>query len=239
VLYADAHVVAVDKPPGMPSVAGASPRRSLSELLIARYPEMVSVAEPRSGGLVHRLDTATSGVLLAARDPTTHRQLRAEFTARRVEKEYLAVVVGRMPVGGTVDRPLGRRRGRARMVAASSGARSWPARTDFAPLRHAGELTLVRLWMRTGVTHQLRVHLAGLGHPILGDTRYGPRDAQPAAHRACGWHFLHAATIRLRIASLPAAIEAPFPDHWTALFDELGWPREIPPTRLPLARDRR
>lgn len=106
------------------------------------------------------------------------------------------------------------------ILARAKAPGSWPAVTSVTPLRTASALTLVRLRMRTGVTHQLRVHLAALGHPVLGDARYGGADA---ARGEPGWHYLHAAVLRADVAGLPPRLATPFPRHWRALCERLGW----------------
>jgi 23S rRNA pseudouridine1911/1915/1917 synthase len=237
-VYADERLVAADKPPGLPCTAGRTAGPTLAGMLLARCPEMARIDPVRAAGLVHRLDTGTSGLILAARDPDTYRRLRGELRRKAVAKEYLAVVRGDVAVPGTVARPLRRRpRRRSRMEPARPGdPAAWLAETVFTPLRRGGGLTLVRLAMRTGVTHQLRVHMALLGHPILGDARYDrARRARPPVSpaepgaRAPAWHYLHAAALRFDAGDLPRALGAPFPAHWRPLFARLGWPAGDPP----------
>ncbi len=226
-LHLDDTLVAVDKPPGLPTTRGRTRGPSLAAALCARFPEMTTI-DPRHGGLVHRLDTGTSGLLLAARCPDRHDRLRRAFAAKRVGKEYLAVVYGRLSGPATIDRPLARHpRSRRRMVIAHGTARAWAAETAVAPIGGDDRYTLVRLVMRTGVTHQLRVHLATLGHPIIGDTHYGGVAAAPAPD-ALGivlppWHFLHACALAFDDALAPP-LAAPFPAHWRPLFEARGWP---------------
>jgi 23S rRNA pseudouridine1911/1915/1917 synthase len=238
ILHVDADLVAVDKPPGMPSTGGPSRRPSVAAILLARFPEMAAIDPQRAAGLVHRLDTGTSGLLVAARHPAAYHRVRREFARKAVEKDYLAVVRGRIARPGSVARPLRRGpRSRSRMVPARPGALSgWPARTEFAPLASAPGLSLVRLRMRTGVTHQLRVHMAMIGHPILGDTRYGPHapTGRASAGAACEagraeWHYLHALALRFDAAGFPCDLRTPFPAHWRPLFQRLGWSATVPP----------
>jgi len=220
-LHVAAELVALAKPPGMPSTAGASSATSAAAALLHRYPEMAAIDPTRSAGLVHRLDTGTSGLLVAARTPAAYARLRAAFARKSIVKEYWAVAVGRLAAGGRVTTALERRaRSRKRMIAAAPG-RGWAAETEYEPLAHAQDLTLVRLRMRTGVTHQLRAHLAALGHPVLGDRRYGV--AHPAA--PSGWHYLHARRMTADDReTLGTMLTAPAPRHWEALCARLGWP---------------
>jgi 23S rRNA pseudouridine1911/1915/1917 synthase len=232
VLYEDDDVIAVDKPPAIPSTGGALAGASVAAMLLARHPQMAAIDPRRAAGLVHRLDTGTSGVLLAARHPAAWARARVAFAHRTVVKEYVAVVHGRLAAAARVDTRLARVRGtRGRMKPVTkAGSSSWAARTEILPLRTAEDLTLVALRMRTGVTHQLRVHLASLGHSVLGDLRYGPVPATAnastpfaTAAAAAGWHYLHARVLRGDGGGVPPAVTAPFPSHWTALFRTIGW----------------
>lgn len=240
ILYRDKRLVAVDKPPGVPSTGRVGGALSIASMLLASFPEMSAIDTRRDAGLVHRLDTGTSGVLLAARRADAYRELRQAFARKEVEKVYLAVVRGRVDAAGTIDLPLAHHpRSRRRMIPARGTRRpSWPALTVFRPLRHASDATLIELRMRSGVTHQLRVHLAVLGHPILGDTLYGPRGARGTAGQESpseavrdsrgdarsGWHYLHAMALHFDRLKLPPALRAPFPRHWARLFRDYGWP---------------
>lgn len=226
-LHVDDELVAIDKAAGMPTTIGSAAGTSVAAALLARFPEMASL-DARHAGLVHRLDTGTSGLLLAARTPTMHARLRAAFAAKRVTKEYLAVVVGRLDSRHVVTHALARHpKSRGRMVIARHTARAWAAETEVTPIGCDADLTLVRLHMRTGVTHQLRVHLASLGHPIVGDRRYG-RDTDAIDPRVApeGWHFLHARTLTIEDdgdTALPRHLATPFPAHWNPLFASRGW----------------
>jgi len=226
VLYEDAELVAVDKPPAVPTTIGRMPGPSIAAALLARFPEMAALDERGHAGLVHRLDTGTSGVLLAARTPRAHETLRAAFAEKRVVKDYLAVVAGRLAGPQLVSQPLARHpRSRGRMIPAREGRKAWPAATEVVPIGGDDAFTIVRLRMRSGVTHQLRVHLAGLGHPILGDRRYGPTHADPLPRGDTppGWHYLHAWTIACDDADVLPGIATPFPAHWRPLFAARGW----------------
>ena len=159
--------------------------------LVASYPECAEAsADPREGGLVHRLDTLTSGVLLAARDRETWGALRDAFSGRQVDKRYLAVVTGPVADEGEIDLPL---RHRADHVepALSGGGRE--ALTDFRVLARAGDAALLEVRIHTGVLHQIRAHLAAIGAPVLGDLAYGGRP-----HPGLDRFFLHAAAARVR-----------------------------------------
>ena len=175
VVYADDTVVVLDKPAGIPSLAlRHTETDAVTNFLVARFPETVTVGpRPLESGLVHRLDTPTSGLLLAARTPAAYASLRKQWSARTVEKQYLAVVAGQLQAGGQVScglAPAGPRGQRMRVVAPGQGQ---AARTLYAPVEALPGYTLVRVTLATGVRHQIRAHLAALGHPIVGDTCYG------------------------------------------------------------------
>jgi 23S rRNA pseudouridine1911/1915/1917 synthase len=195
VVHADANLVVLDKPGGVRGHAlDPRERGTIAAFVLARWPETAAIGDPLAPGFVHRLDTGTSGLLLIARTAAAFAALRAAFRARTVEKTYLAVVAGSPPRRAHLDAALAHdARDRRRMVAAHPGERSWPAVTDVETLAVAGGCALVRARMRTGVMHQVRAHLALLGHPVLGDLVYGG----PAAPLAPGRHALHAAELAL------------------------------------------
>jgi len=193
VVHADHAVVVVDKPGGMPGHA-LDPRQhgTVASFLLARWPEMAAVGEPLAPGLVHRLDTGTSGLLAAARTPEAFTALRAAFRAGQVQKRYLAVVAGAATLHTTVEVSLRHDpRDRRRMIPALAGTRGWRARSVVDSVAAYGSRQLVRVTIETGVTHQVRAHLALLGHPVLGDDLYGgpPVDLPPERHA------LHAAAL--------------------------------------------
>ena len=198
IVHADAHLIVADKPAGMPShPLKPGETGTAANALVGRFPELANIGpSPREGGLVHRLDTDTSGLLLAARTDAAHALLRAQFTARTVEKGYLALVAGELHADGEVELPLAHdpqdpRKMRAAGdadYAESIGAR--PALTRFSPRERKGGFTLLEVEIATGVMHQIRAHLAFIGHPLAGDALYGG-PSLPGLPR----HFLHAARL--------------------------------------------
>jgi 23S rRNA pseudouridine1911/1915/1917 synthase len=213
VLYEDADVVAIDKPGGVRGHA-LDPRQrgTMAAALLARYPELADVAGSLTAGLVHRLDTGTSGVLLAARSAAAHRELRAAFREHAVVKRYVAVVAGAPARGTLIEAPLAHDPGdRRRMRVATAGDRAWAARSEVVAVERHGERALIEVDIRTGVTHQVRVHLAHLGHPVVGDALYGG----PIGPLAPGRHALHAQRMELHARGL--RIEAEIPQDLLAL----------------------
>jgi 23S rRNA pseudouridine1911/1915/1917 synthase len=216
VLYVDEQLVVVDKPGGMPGHA-LDPRQrgTVAAFLAARFPETAGLGDPLSSGLAHRLDTGTSGVQVAARTAPTFARLREAFRSGEVTKHYLAVVAGEPPPRAAIDTPLAHDpRDRRRMIAATVARRGWPARTEIVRRIAGGGVALVEATLRSGVTHQVRAHLALLGYPVLGDALYGGPDVGLGPSR----HALHARRLSSggRIVDMPW-VESALPDDLRAL----------------------
>lgn len=186
ILHADHEILAVEKPAGLLSVPGKGP--DLADCLIARLAE----AFPQVL-LVHRLDRDTSGVMIFALTPHAQRHLGLQFEKRQAKKTYVARVAGRLePKTGQVDLPLAVDWPN-RPLQKVDRAEGRPALTDWRVLRAAEDESRVRLMPRTGRSHQLRVHMLALGHPILGDPLYAPETATAFPRM-----MLHAEELRLR-----------------------------------------
>lgn len=172
-LYEDADLVVVDKPAGLAVHPGAGrPRGTLANRLLHHYPEIAGIGGPGRPGIVHRLDVDTTGVLAVARSERAYRRLSEAFAARSVEKTYAAIVYGapREP-SGRVDLPIGRDpRDRKKMAVRPSGR---PAVTLYRSTATVHGISWLELDLETGRTHQIRVHLKALGHPLVGDPTYG------------------------------------------------------------------
>jgi 23S rRNA pseudouridine1911/1915/1917 synthase len=176
VVYEDDALIAIDKPAGMPShPLRPGERGTAANLIIAHAPECATASpDPREGGLGHRLDTATSGVLMAARTRQAWLGLRAALGGPGCEKRYLAEVWGSPPdEEGQVDTAIGRRGRRGKTVRLDSGRNPQPAHTAWRVLERRGPTTLVEARLHAGRPHQVRAHLAAAGFPIVGDDRYG------------------------------------------------------------------
>lgn len=217
VVYEDEHLLVVDKPAGMVVHPGAGHARgTLVAAVLAHAPATAGVGGPRRPGVVHRLDKGTSGLLVIAKTPTAYASLTSQLAARRVTRRYLAVVHGRIGLAqGVVDAPIGRDpRHRQRMAIRPLG-KGKRAVTRYRVLERFPQFTYVELRLETGRTHQIRVHMSSLGHPVAGDETYGrAKSRRPAASGGLALHaaelgFLHPITQeRMEFsAALPAHIE--------------------------------
>jgi 23S rRNA pseudouridine1911/1915/1917 synthase len=214
VLYEDEHVLAVDKPPGMVVHPAPGARRgTLVHALAHRFGPGSAPGAPERAGIVHRLDRDTSGVLLVARTAAALEALARQFRERTVEKRYLAVVRGTVAAAtGRIDRPIGRHpHERKRMSVRSRRGRA--AVTRWTVVEQLPGATVLRLAPETGRTHQLRVHLAAAGHPILGDRVYGVRRTERGGADAIARQALHAEEIRFTHPASGArlVVRAPVP----------------------------
>jgi 23S rRNA pseudouridine1911/1915/1917 synthase len=177
VVFKDRAIFVINKPAGLVVHPGAgNPAHTLQNALLALDPALAQV--PRSG-LIHRLDRDTSGLLVVARTIEAHTRLAAALAARQIERSYRAICVGVMTGGRTVDEPIGRHRTqRTRMAVRSDGR---PAVTHFRVLERFRAHTFLEATLETGRTHQIRVHLAHIGYPLVGDPVYGGRRRVPPA----------------------------------------------------------
>ena len=213
VLYEDGDLVAVDKPAGMVVHAGAGVHSgTLVNALLHRFGALSGLGGELRPGIVHRLDRFTSGVLLVAKNDAAHRQLAAQFSGRQVEKVYLALVHGDVKgESGRIERPIARDPvRRTRMTARLASGR--PAWSEWKVLRRLGQFTYLEVHIGTGRTHQIRVHLSSIGHPVAGDTLYGA-PGKVEGRPPLGRYFLHAHRIRFHQPSTgeELAIESPLP----------------------------
>jgi 23S rRNA pseudouridine1911/1915/1917 synthase len=227
VVYQDRALLVIDKPAGLVVHPGAgNAAHTLQNALLALDPKLGLV--PRAG-LVHRLDKDTSGLLVVARIPEAHTALVAALAARAITREYLAICSGVMTGGGTIDEPIGRHRTqRTRMAVRADGR---PSVTHYRVVRRFAAHTLVRVQLETGRTHQIRVHLAHAGFPLVGDPVYGGRRRLPAgcppalmaALNAFRRQALHAASLKLAhpLSGKPMAWEAPLPPDMQSLLTAL------------------
>ena len=223
ILYEDRDVVAVNKPAGMVVHAGAGCRSgTLVNALLARFESLSGLGGDLRPGIVHRLDRYTSGVILVAKNDTAHRHLAEQFARRDVEKVYLALVHGVLKVDrGRIEKPIARDPVRRIRMTGRLG-RGRTALTEYRVLHRYSRFTMLEVRIGTGRTHQIRVHLAGMGHPVVGDRLYGAParvEGRPPLDR----FFLHAH--RISFVSPASAeivtVEAPLPRELEAWMDGL------------------
>lgn len=211
--YEDDHLLVVDKPAGM--VVHPAPGNwsgTLVNALLGRAGR-TTAGETERAGLVHRLDKETSGLLLVAKTERAHRRLAAALAARRISRRYAVMIWGHLKVEElTIEQPLARSpRDRKRMAVVSTGR---PARTDLVRLARFGVGDFLRAHLHTGRTHQIRVHLASIGHPVMGDDTYGGGGARKLVALPPRRHFLHAAWLRFHHPETGELLDirSPLPD---------------------------
>ncbi len=222
VIHVDADVIVVDKAAGMVVHPGAGHRAStLVHGLLARFPELAEVGEPERPGLVHRLDRGTSGLLVVARTPAAYEHLVAQLSTHTVERIYTALCWRHFEhPNGVVDAPIGRsRRDPMRMAVAMDGR---PARTHYRvdeSFHEPIEASLVTCELETGRTHQIRVHLASVGHAVIGDDVYGGRRRS----FDCPRPFLHARELAFVHPGTDEVVRflSPLPSDLVAVLDRL------------------
>jgi 23S rRNA pseudouridine1911/1915/1917 synthase len=188
IAYEDEHLIVVDKPAGVVVHPARGHREgTLAQALAGRA---AGGEDAWRAGIVHRLDRNTSGLLVVAKSDEVHRRLKAALAARDIRREYLALVEGRPPArSGTIEAPIGRDR-RHRMLMSTDGDAPKPAITHFELERALPQATLLRVRLQTGRTHQIRVHLRAIGHPVCGDRDYGHAGLYGLERQ-----FLHAARL--------------------------------------------
>jgi len=239
-VYEDEDIAVVDKPAGMVVHPGAGHARgTLVNALLHHVAGLSGVGGRERPGIVHRLDRGTSGVMVIAKHDRAHRALARQFHDREVEKEYLALVWGTPRAGETIDRPIGRDP-RHRQKMSSRSRRRRTAVTLILEVEPLGSVSLVRVTIRTGRTHQIRVHLGEAGHPVAGDALYGgARRNAPGRLAAAGRlssPFLHAARLAFShpMDGRPLTFEAPLPADRAELVEALR--RSASGTRSGLTR---
>lgn len=203
VAYEDDHLIVVDKPAGVVVHPARGHRHgTLAQALAGR---IAGGGEDWRAGIVHRLDRDTSGLLVVAKSDAVHRALKAALAARTMRREYLALVEGRPPArSGTIEAPIGRdRRVRTRMSVDSDANAPRPAITHFEIDRSLPQATLLRVRLQSGRTHQIRVHMQAIGHPVCGDPDYGTAGLYGLRRQ-----FLHAARLSFEHPVTGAPVDA-------------------------------
>jgi 23S rRNA pseudouridine1911/1915/1917 synthase len=226
VRYEDEHLLVVAKPAGLVVHPGAGHATgTLVNALLGRDdPRLSSSGGGVRPGIVHRLDKDTSGLLLVAKDDAAHAALARDLAARRIERRYLALVQGHLDLEGTVDAPIARHpRDRKRMGVVAGGR---PAVTHWRVRERLAGVDLVELRLETGRTHQIRVHLSSIGHPVVGDRTYGA-DPRLAERTGATRPFLHAWRLRFRhpVTGEPVEVTEELPTDLMAVLDRAREPK--------------
>jgi len=201
ILYEDDDLLVVDKPAGLTvHPAPGHPAHTLVNAILSHFPHLADISDSLRPGIVHRLDRDTSGVMLVAKNKVAQDNLIDQFKTRVIVKAYLALVKGRLtPERGIIEAPVGRDpRNRKRMAVVSEGKE---ARTGYQVVKYVGNYTLLEVILETGRTHQIRVHLAAIGYPVVGDPVYGVKS--PHLSR----QFLHACRLGFKLPSTGEHVE--------------------------------
>ena len=224
-VFEDPDLIVVDKPAGLVVHPGAGhDSRTLVHGLLARYPDIAGVGDPHRPGIVHRLDRGTSGLLVVARTERAHQLLVEQMRAHQPERVYCALVGGHPGApSGLIDAPIGRSsRNPQRMTLTDRGR---PARTRYIVERRYAQparVALLECQLETGRTHQIRVHLRAIGHPVIGDPTYGPGRADDVF--GLSRPFLHARSLSFShpVSGRTVRAESPLPDDLAAVLDSLS-----------------
>ena len=227
IVYEDDDLIVVNKTRGMVvHPAPGHPDGTLVNALLYHCGDSLSgIGGEKRPGIVHRIDKDTSGLIIAAKNDFAHQALSAQLSARTLHREYLAVVRGRLREdSGTVDAPIGRNRTDRKKMAVSTAADARPAVTHWEVLDRYRAHTLVKCTLETGRTHQIRVHMAYIGHPLLGDGTYGAPCPEKGLEGQClhaaALHFIHPRTLA------PVLLQVPLPSYFQDVLNRLGPPIE-------------
>ena len=224
--YENEDFLVVNKPAGMPvySTKKNAGEESVLKWFLGKYPEAKSVGDPERPGIIHRLDKQTSGLLFLTKTNTGLEYLGKLFHGRDINKEYLALVHGEVSKYGIIDKPLAKigHEGQSRVRVDEQGK---TATTEYWPEGHykhgVDSYTLLRVKLHTGRTHQIRVHLASIGHPVMGDNLYGKPLSQKL-HSILGRQFLHACQLEFRLPDKTwLEIESKLPEDLEQVLSQL------------------
>ncbi len=228
IVYEDGDLLVVDKPAGMvvhPAAGHAS--GTLVNALLHQVEDLSGIGGEQRPGIVHRLDRGTSGLLVVAKHDASHRALVAQFQERAIEKEYIALAWGVVHAGRRIEEPIGRDPEHRKKMTTRRARRAREAVTRVTAAEELGGVSFLHLRIATGRTHQIRVHLHAIGHPVVGDTLYGGVHRRVAPHlhavQRLERPFLHAARLAFTHPGdgRRMEFESPLPDDLQAVLDDL------------------
>jgi 23S rRNA pseudouridine1911/1915/1917 synthase len=218
IVYEDADLIVVDKPAGLAvHPAPGHPAHTLVNAVLGRLPELAKDQETLRPGIVHRLDKDTSGLIVVAKNRTAQADLSDQFKSRTVVKNYLVLVKGSLtPEAGIIEANIGRDPRHRQRMAVVTGGRA--ARTAYRVIKYIGDYSLLEIKPETGRTHQIRVHLAAIGFPVVGDATYGV----PSPHLSR--QFLHASKLGFKLPSTGEWVElqSPLPEDLERALKEIS-----------------
>lgn len=223
IIYEDDDILAVNKPAGI-VVHGDSP--NLVDLFVKNYPQIKNVGEdPERPGIVHRLDKDTSGILLVAKNQKAFEYLKEQFQNKKIKKRYIALVEGVVKKDkGIIDLAIGKSKKdfRKKLAGGKMIGKTREAITEYKVLERFNNFTLVEVFPKTGRTHQIRVHLKAIGHPVVCDKLYGPKTG--ACLFGLDRHFLHASSLEFKLPSGSVIkLEADLPEDLKNFLDMLNY----------------
>ena len=219
ILYEDDDLLVIDKPPGLTvHPAPGHPSHTLVNAVLSHLSNLPNVSDTTRPGIVHRLDKDTSGVMLVAKNNAALTNLSNQFKSRSVKKMYLTLVKGHLtPERGIIEAPIGRDSGDRKKMAITGESRGRQARTNYRVIKYLDKCSLLEITPETGRTHQIRVHLAAIGYPVVGDKTYGITSAH------LNRQFLHAHLLGFHLPSSGKYVEfeSPLPEDLEKALDEL------------------
>lgn len=219
VLFEDRYMIAINKPAGLVVHPGAGKEKTTVVSALLGHTKLSPVGAPTRPGVVHRLDKDTSGVMILAKTREVHRKLAEAFAGHELEKEYLAIIQGHIVNRkGRIEVAIERDKIHRKRMKATSSEKGRMAISQFEVVEYLNGATLVKVKILTGRTHQIRVHMAFTGHPLLGDVTYGGKRLERKAE-----HFLHSSRLALKhpISGENIEFKAPMPDRFAQVLDQL------------------
>jgi 23S rRNA pseudouridine1911/1915/1917 synthase len=220
ILYEDDDLLVVDKPAGLTvHPAPGHPDHTLINAILSHLSNLTVQQSNVRPGIVHRLDKDTSGVMLVAKNTSALANLSYQFKSRSIKKVYITLVKGHLePKRGIIEAPIGRDSGDRKKMSVTGESRGRQARTHYRVIKYPGKNTLLEITLETGRTHQIRVHLAAIGYPVIGDATYGAKSA------LFNRQFLHAHRLGFKLPSNGEYVEfeSPLPDDLEKALSKLG-----------------